>query len=83
MTLEEVHRKSFRNRATVLKAKQCGCFYCLETYPASALHPLADWCDGGQTARCPKCGVDSVVTDADAVPATLAAMRERWFGDPR
>jgi hypothetical protein len=44
---------------------------------------IQEWIDGGQTALCPSCGIDSVIGDASGFPITeefLAAMESRWFG---
>ena len=60
----------------------CGCFYCLKTFPPSA---IAEWVEeprGGRTAVCPHRGIDSVLGSASGFPLThefLEAMCERWF----
>jgi hypothetical protein len=73
--LEAAHRRSIRNRL----AGRCGCFYCLATFMAER---VTDWADDGETALCPVCGIDAVLSStADPVsPAVLAQMHERWFG---
>ncbi len=75
------HRACFSNRAAVEKSAMCGCFYCLSVYPASE---IASWIDddGGDTAECPKCGIDSVIPDASGVPIDanfLKNMKRWWF----
>jgi hypothetical protein len=37
-----------------------GCFYCLKRYPVSQ---ITEYTDGGRTAICPHCSIDSVVGD--------------------
>lgn len=41
---------------------KCVCYYCLES---SNVSEIREWCDAkdgkGQTAICPKCGIDGVV----------------------
>jgi hypothetical protein len=39
--------------------------------------------DGGDTATCPRCGIDSVLGSAFGFPLTpdfLATVQRRWFG---
>ena len=59
----------------------CGCFYCLLVYPASE---ISEWIEdrGGDTAECPKCGIDSVIPDASGFPLDagfLETMKRWWF----
>ena len=76
MDIEQACNMSRRNRAAVTAAKECGCYFCLRSFPAT---DVVEWADLDEmTALCPNCGIDSVlpgVTDADA----LAAANERWF----
>jgi hypothetical protein len=68
--------KSMRNRRRILPGTMCGCFHCLATFRAEAIH---GWVDAGKTALCPRCGVDAVlpsVTDA----ARLQALQREQFG---
>lgn len=34
------------------------CYYC---FGLSSVKSIKEWCDRGQTAICPKCGIDAVV----------------------
>jgi hypothetical protein len=44
----------------------CGCFYCLETFPAEEVEEYVDkFCGECITALCPRCGIDAVLPDAD------------------
>jgi hypothetical protein len=36
----------------------CGCFYCIAVIKAGS---VIDFVDGGKTAICPKCGIDSLI----------------------
>lgn len=56
--LDEAHRKSIRHRTRVSEAERCGCFQCLAQFEPAAIQR---WTDGGETALCPRCGVDSVL----------------------
>ncbi len=81
------HKHSSRYRQEVLSSKLCGCFHCLSIYAPDEISPL-EWIDEdsfdvGQTARCPKCGIDSVIGADSGYPITLeflAKMEQHWFG---
>jgi hypothetical protein len=73
------HRHSWLHRAAIESSAHCGCFYCLAVYPPSAIR---EWVDGGETALCPRCGIDSVIGDASGYPLSgelLRAMKKHWF----
>ena len=78
------HKRSSLHRQQLISAELCGCFYCCEIY-ASTL--IDEWVDEdeqglGQTAMCPKCGIDSVISvDEDSSDARefLKKMRRHWF----
>lgn len=75
-----LQRQSIGNRARLADAKDCGCFFCLSHFPASAAEYWDD--EGGETAVCPKCGIDSVIGEYDdeRIPDDLLrAMKERFF----
>ena len=67
-----------RNRSFLAGDTRCGCFHCQQTYRADE---ITEWVDDGQTAICPRCGVDAVLSArSDALTADfLARMHERWF----
>lgn len=78
------------NRGELAESSVCGCFYCTATFAATE---IADWIDPapemveetgieGQTARCPRCGIDSVIGDRSGHAVTkdfLETMRTYWF----
>jgi hypothetical protein len=75
--LKKLHSNSIYNLGAIEKAHRCGCFFCLRTFAPSE---ITQWTDKGQTALCPKCGIDSVlpsVTD----PSILAVMNLYWFSE--
>ena len=81
----DAHRRSFRHREEVVASDKCGCFYCCEIFPPSA---ITEWVDEdettgiGQTALCPLCGIDAVIGSASGYPITdkfLSAMQAHWF----
>lgn len=76
--LQAAHMRSSKHLQEILASASCGCFYCLGAYPPSE---IKEWIDAGQTAVCPRCGIDSVIGSASGllVPGFLEAMHERWF----
>ena len=79
----KAHKKSSRHRDEIFKSFKCGCFYCLQNFQANEISIWIDECNGiGQTAVCPKCGVDSVISSASGYPITedfLKKMKDCWF----
>jgi hypothetical protein len=77
------HRHSTRHREEVLASEACGCFYCCTTFSPGEIKQWTDAWEGvGQTALCPRCGIDSVIGSESGHPVTvefLQAMHARWF----
>lgn len=75
------HRRSSGHRGELERSELCGCFFCLAIFsPAEIL----EWTDDGQTAICPKCGVDTVIGSASDYPVTiefLQRMKDHWFSE--
>ena len=77
--------RSSDHRAEVLASLTCGCFYCCANFKA---HEILEWTDEdkdrqGQTAICPRCGIDAVIGDKSGVDVShnfLGRMNEYWFG---
>lgn len=83
MDLEAAHKYSSYHREAVLVSDTVGCFYCL---CVSEPKSIVEWIDGGETALCPRCGIDSLIPSATgllATPGFLEDMSERWFLLPR
>jgi hypothetical protein len=81
--VQEAHKHASHHRAEVLSSGVCGCFYCGSTFPPQ---DIAEWTDEvggeGQTALCPRCGIDSVLGDragVDLSPGFLHNMKSFWF----
>ena len=77
--LKKLHCYSTHNKKWVDTADQCYCFYCKRRINAA---DITEYADDGQTALCPKCGVDSLLPDSieEAVDAiTVSLMHEYWF----
>lgn len=71
------HRKGIENSET------CGCFYCLAIFKPLEIQEWVDEYNGiGQTALCPKCGIDSVIGSHNGFPISvefLKKMKQYWF----
>lgn len=79
--LKRAHQASFKNKESVLRSKVCGCFSCLETFPASEAYFVKEK-DGQETAWCPYCDMDAVLGNASGYPITqdfLKAMQDEWL----
>jgi hypothetical protein len=77
--LSAAHVHSSLHRAAVEASEVCGCFYCLKTFAPSE---ISEWVDRGETALCPKCGIDAVIGSKSGYPMTrefLKAMNSFWF----
>jgi len=79
------HAFSIRHRAQLEASERCGCFYCGLIFGP---REVRDWIDDsapgtpGETALCPKCGIDSVIGSAAGYPITpafLQQMHRHWF----
>jgi hypothetical protein len=82
--IEPAHKFSSGHRSQVEASETCGCFYCLATFPPTAIEEWVDEDDAGvgQTALCPRCGIDSVLGSKAGFPLTqefLGAMKQHWF----
>lgn len=78
-TIDEAARFALRNRAQLAASTQAACYHCRERFPPAE---VLDWTDQGETAVCPRCGVDTVIGNASGFPLderTLAALYARWF----
>ena len=76
--LKAAHKRCTKHRSELMKTATCGCFYCLETFPAVEVEKYTYPDD----ALCPKCGIDSVLADKSGLPLTrefLTAMYDHWF----
>lgn len=78
--LELAHKNSFCNQADVLADSLCGCFYCNSTFlPTDIIEWIIE--ENGETAICPNCNVDSVLSSKWPVtnPLFLKDMNLFWF----
>ena len=71
------HDRCRLHRAELLASNECGCFYCLALFTPGEID---EWCDEGETALCPRCGIDSVIPARVGVDVEfLRRMHRRWF----
>lgn len=66
------------NRKELEQSINCGCIYCLKIFP---IGEIKEWVDGGMTAICPHCLVDSLVGDTQMELNTenLQPLHNYWF----
>jgi hypothetical protein len=79
MNIKEASKYSIRNMEQLLKSKIAGCYCCCEIYDVSE---ITEWTDGGITALCPQCSVDSVLGDNSPYSIdrnTLTNLKNYWF----
>jgi hypothetical protein len=80
--LELAHKSCSSHKEELEKSKLCGCFYCLETFePKEIIEYFEENLDSGETAICPKCGIDSVLSDKFPISdkSFLEAMQIYYF----
>ncbi len=73
------HKLCEANRPLILKSETCGCFHCVSILSSKS---IMKWDESGQSALCPKCGVDALIPgDAGyhVTEAFLKRMRRTWF----
>jgi hypothetical protein len=88
--IRDAHEHCRRNRDELAQSTFCGCFYCCSIVAPTQ---ITDWIDpapemademgmAGCTARCPRCGIDSIIGDRSGFPITrdfLEKMKSYWF----
>ena len=79
--LKSVHKGSTQNKTEILKSPLCGCFYCLTTYKPVEIGEWIKEIDDKETALCPNCGIDSVLSSQFPVNDIifLKEMNTYWF----
>lgn len=56
--VSDQNKLSWKSRAKIFENGSGSCYYCLMHFFAT---DIKEWVDGGLTALCPICGIDSVV----------------------
>jgi hypothetical protein len=82
--IREAHAHCRNHRAEIMASSVCGCFCCCATFsPSEILDWVDEAADGeGQTPLCPKCGIDSVISDKSGIEISdrfLSSMNSHWF----
>jgi hypothetical protein len=75
----DAHAHSSRHRPEIERSVSCGCFYCMSIFPSET---IKEWIDDESTARCPHCGIDSVLGNASGYEISLPFLRKMhmaWF----
>lgn len=80
--LEKAHAKSSSHKAEILSGNLCACFYCEHSFLPGDIVEWIEEPKGGETAICPKCGIDSVLSDNLPIDDKefLNEMNNYWFG---
>ena len=80
--IKNVHQYSSSHKDEIMAANLCGCFYCKKTFSPSEIE---EWIEensiGEYTAICPRCGIDSVLSDRHPIfdKNFLSKMNNYWF----
>ncbi len=73
------HAFTSHNRTSLMQSDRCGCFHCLAEFSTDE---IIEWIDDGDTALCPKCGIDAVIGSGSGYPISpefLGDMQKHWF----
>lgn len=73
--LELCHKKARKNRDELRATMAAGCYHCVRIFVTTK---IVDWLDDGMTARCPHCGIDSVLPGVVNFDQ-LRAAQKHWF----
>jgi hypothetical protein len=59
--IKSLSKYSSKNKVYTEASEKCVCYYCLNYF---APNEIKEWVDGGETALCPICKIDSVLGDS-------------------
>lgn len=77
--IKEAHKHSSDHKEELKNSTVIGCFYCKNFVK---FNEIKEWIDKGDTALCPRCGIDSLIGSDSGYPITkrfLNAMNAYWF----
>jgi hypothetical protein len=80
--LEQAHKSCSSHKEKILNTNLCGCFYCMQTFlPSEIKEWFEENIEIGETAVCPKCGIDSVLSSDFPITDKhfLEEMNKLWF----
>jgi len=66
---------NFKNSNDIMRYAQCGCYFCVEVIE---VEEVVEFTDNGETALCPKCGIDSLIPNETNLEY-LGELCEKWF----
>ena len=73
----DAHARRISNREALQRVGRCGCFYCLAIFEPQEIEGWIED-EGGDTALCPRCGIDSVLPESDECPLTKSFLRRMY-----
>lgn len=79
--LREAPIYTMKNKRFIDESETCGCYSCLSVF---SKHDITDWTDDGQTAICPKCKVDCVLSQTYGIELdekNLKIVHDYWMKD--
>lgn len=76
--IETAIKLSMRNKKALLLSEKAGCYHCLEIFETKE---IKEYTDQGETALCPRCNVDSVISGSalELNKEKLKEIRVYWF----
>ena len=79
--LELAHKGCTSHKEEILSSNFCGCFYCEQTFLPKEITEWIKERDGGESALCPKCEIDSVLSSKYPIndKVFLEEMNYLWF----
>lgn len=80
--LEQAHNRSSSHKDEILASNLCGCFCCEQTFsPAEIEELIEENIAKDETAICPRCGIDSVLSSEFPITDKqfLREMNAKWF----
>lgn len=80
--LSIIHKNSLGNRKLLNKDEKCGCFHCGRIFNTSEIYEWIREYNNEETAICPHCGVDSIISDSHGEKLSkklLAEMHRKYF----
>ena len=80
--LRQAYEHSRLNRRFMVSGADCRCFHCLHAFSAEQIS--RHWVDNGETALCPNCGVDAVLSgQADCLSdGQIGELHAAYFDGP-
>jgi hypothetical protein len=80
--LQQSYAHARLNRQFMTPGAACRCFYCLRGF---STEQISRWTDDGNTALCPHCGIDAVLSsNADPLSdALIQQLHTIYFGSSR